>query len=296
MKLSKILLGAVAGAAVLGLMSCGPIAGAGNRFTIDQTNSESTTLRWYKDTATKHAGGLVKVTFKDGCDNVKANDSSKTYGTGMLGTMFGFEDSENLEKAHDFYLLSISDKGNYYLSKYWNIVDDALTEANFGVAKANVVTGSDASSLATKIAAGTPCELSMVVLASDTKVDMNTDSTANETYIYLYERAVVDGSYEVAILNLTDDEADSFKVSEYTEKEYNKDTATYDAGTSISSLGSKVLFSKNIPTTVTGLKPLTKESDVTQKKLAVYANVYGGNTLKGEWYYCNMYKEAEVIE
>ena len=44
-----------------------------------------------------------------------------------------------------------------------------------------------------------------------------------------------------------------------------------------------------IPTEYTGSQP-------TQKKLAVYANVYEGKTLKGTWTYRGDYKEVGVDE
>ena len=44
-----------------------------------------------------------------------------------------------------------------------------------------------------------------------------------------------------------------------------------------------------IPTEYTGSQP-------TQKKLAVYANVYGEKTLKGTWTYRGDYKEVGVDE
>ena len=40
----------------------------------------------------------------------------------------------------------------------------------------------------------------------------------------------------------------------------------------------------------------TGYTSLTQKKLAVYANVYGNKTLKGTWTYRGSYKEVGVDE
>ena len=290
MKLSKILFGAVAGAAVLGLVSCGPISGAGKKYTIDYTNdyvdpssedyneekNPNVTDRWYKDTALKHAGGLVKVTFKSDCVVDSDHNEFSTYGAGMMGTIFGYEDSVDSNApatAHDFYILSVSQNGYYYVSRYVNITEANLKEANFGATETETI---DTTS-------GKPQEKVYKSLGTTNHVTMN--DTDGEKSIYLYERALVDGSYEWAILNLEDDEADSFKVEDYE-----------TTGALKIALTTKVPAWGNIPATDTGITPVDSESKLTQKKLAVYANIYVGNTLHGEWYYQNTYKEAEVIE
>ena len=142
----------------------------------------------------------------------------------------------------------------------------------------------DSSTATTTIdtTSGEPQEKVYKSLGSNVVTMNNTDG---EKSIYLYERALIDGSYEWAILNLEDDEADSFKVEDY------KTT-----GALKTDLTTKVLAWGNIPATDTGITPVDSESKLTQKKLAVYANIYVGNTLHGEWYYQNTYKEAEVIE
>ena len=275
MKLSKILLTAVAAVSVIGFASCGgnSITGGGKKYKINLTNeSETEVKRYYNDTATKHAGGLVKITFNSDCINNKSTDNAKTYGTGMMGTIFGFEDSvdENATKgSHDFYIIGISDEGNYYVSRYVNIKDSDLEQPNFG---ATAVDSIDTSS-------GKPQEKVYIALASSTKTSLDKDDDGNK-YIYLYERALKDGSYDWAVLKMTDEQVKSFNIDTYSTSGSYKDCAT-------------VVNSGNIPNAFTAVE---SESKITQKKLAVYANVYQTNTLVGEWYYIDMYKEAEVIE
>ena len=267
MKLSKILFGAVAAAAVMGLVSCGDgIIGGGKKYTINKTNeSETDIVRYYNDTAMKHAGALVKVTFKSDCVDSK----SKVYGTGMMGTIFGLETKDG---ANTFFILSVSDKGNYYVSKFSGVTN--FNAYNFGASdKADATEGTE--------------EYEIVSLDQNVTVTLQSekDDEDNETgkYIYLYERALVDGSYDWAILSMTDEQVEAFDIDSYSTTGSYKSYAT-------------VLKSGNIPATKTGYDEVDSESKITQKKVAVYANVYPKNTLVGEWYYKAMYKEAEVIE
>ena len=269
MKLSKILFGVVAAAAVMGFVSCGDgIIGGGKKYTINYTNDSDDIYRKYNDTALKHAGGLVKVTFKGGDEGCK-NTSNHDYGTGMMGTIFGFEDSvdENAPAgAHDFYIMSISENGNYYVSKFVNIKDDDLEKSNFGATTVSTI----------NTTSGEPQEKVYVTLNSTNQTTLLTDG--DDKIIYLYERALIDGSYDYAILKLTEEQVEEFAIEDY------KTSGSY--------IGTKVIQG-NIPNAFTAVD---SESKLTQKKLAVYANVYPKNTLVGEWYYMDTYKEAEVIE
>ena len=270
MKLSKILFGAVAGAAVLGLVSCGGnddnnmIKGAGSKYKIDYTNTSDEVSRGYKETATKHAGGLVKITFNTECACTVNNDYDNA--AGMMGTIFGLENStsENApDGAVDFYIMGVSNTGWTYISKYENITD--LSAKNFG------------AKTTANAANGEAKETELRSLTSGNKIDLtNTDGVKT---IYLYERALIDGSYDCAFLELTDDEADAFKVEDYTTK-----TSTLPG------------LVNNARVNIPGAFDACDEGAQPQKKLAVYANVYAGNTLSGVWNYVNTYKEAEVIE
>ncbi len=273
MKLSKILFGAVAVAAVMGLVSCGGddpngmIKGSGKKYTIDYTNDSTVVSRGYKETGMKHAGALVKVTFnKEDLVNGKYNSGSDANAAGVMGTIFNLHDadSDNAEKgAVDFYIIGIRDDGNYYMSKFENITD--LQGNNFGANTTN-----DAS-------AGEPKETEIVKLnIGVNKVTLPTNTDTNP-YAYIYYRALADGSYDWAILDMTDDEAKAFEIDDFA-------TTNSYSGT--------VLAHGNI----SDVFDACDEGKQPQNKLAVYANVYAGATLSGVWNYGDMYLEAEVIE
>ena len=265
MKLSKILFGAVAAAAVMGLVSCGDdpngmIKGSGNKYTIDYTNNSEEVSRGYKETGMKHAGALVKITFND--EETVLNGESAA---GVMGTIFNLHDSdsENAEKgAVDFYIIGMRDDGMYYVSEYKNISD--LNAKNFGA-----TTSANAAN-------GEAWEEEIVALSNSTFVTLPKDEDGNK-YVYLYNRALLNGSYDWAVLDLTADELKEFDIDSY------KTTGSYS--------GTK-LASGNI----SGAFDVCDEGKQPQNKLAVYANVYVGATLSGVWNYNDMYLEAEVIE
>ena len=133
MKLSKVLLGSLFAAAMLGLFAgCAKEDDPYDMITeknsttweISHTNEEADTVhRGYASTNFKHSGGLVNIHF-----NSKSNG---TYGDGVMGFVFGLRANETNSKANDFFVVGVRNRGDYYVSKYENVTN--LQGNNFGV-------------------------------------------------------------------------------------------------------------------------------------------------------------------
>ena len=274
MKLSKILLGAVACAAVLGLMSCvngdpnGMIKGSGSTYTIDYTNEADTVSRGYKKTAMQHAGGLVKVSFEEGSDS----------DGGVMGFIFDL----NGTATNDFYCIGIRDSGKYYVSKFEGV--KYLQAKNFGATDEKEYKTEGAKETVYAYTDGfVPDEIDGVVEKADncsskSQISLSTDSETKSKYVYIYALCDETGAFNWKILNSSATD----KIKNLSDKEFTELTA------SIAS--EMVLAEGTIPASDTGY---TKQ---VQNSLAVYANVYSTKTLNGTWNFVGTYKEAEVIE
>jgi hypothetical protein len=128
----KLLLGLVAVATVLTLVSCdgllnkdddaGAIKGSGKKYKVSYNNEETVAYRAYKATTLKHAGGLVKVTF-----------DSNNVGTSKMGIIFDLKDDDANEGAREFYIIGLNPSSsvkNFYVSKFTNVTD--IQASNFG--------------------------------------------------------------------------------------------------------------------------------------------------------------------
>jgi hypothetical protein len=174
----------------------GAITGSNDNYKVEYTNPGSTAYRAYKETALKHAGALVKVTFKN----------SDTKGSKM-GVIFDIKDSVSGAKkadgsaAKDFYAIAVGQElgGTYYVSKFTNIVD--INAKNFG---------------ATTTATGTnPKEVEVVALPlsgnGNLKGKMPAAAADGSVSLYLYFKLAADGSFDYAILDMTDEQMNNFK-------------------------------------------------------------------------------------
>ena len=269
MKLSKILFGAVAAAAVMGLVSCGGddpngmIKGSGKKYTIDYENNENAVSRGYKDTATKHAGALVKVTFED---IAQTADATSNVMGGVMGCIFDLKDGEN---GKDFSVIGIQNKNNilkYYISSYTGVSD--LQANNFGAPSDNYAGDG--------VAAETVVKDSTVI--SDSLKDTTDDNLA--VYIYFVQTATAEDDYDYNVYILPKSVVDTVaKIKDadlgvLKDEEGNAiDISTYKVGTCN-----------------------TSYTSLTQKDFAVYANVYAYSSVSGTWNILDTYKEAEVIE
>lgn len=263
----KLLLGLVAVAAIISLTGCTPptddennaIKKGVNKFTINYTyekpaDSTEKNYRAYRSTGVKHAGALVKLTFKGDEDP----------GTSKLGVIFGLEENKEGKevKSRNFNIIALSKSGQWYVSTMTDIVD--IKAYNFGAS--------------TTAAAGEPKEKKWVALNSST-ISMPAADAKGNVSVYVWYQATKDGSYKWAILDMTEAQADEWKAKKREEK---KDAAIPTA--------TKVLKSG----TITGaFEAVTEDYKEPQYPISVYAMVSDKATLDGEWVMSGYYLEAE---
>ena len=137
MKLSKKILALMGGVALLTstvvFTGCSEdddenemISGSGSNYTIDYKNTTTANSRGYKSTALKHYGGVCTISMNAPSQTVNAN------GDGVMGFIFDLHDNATNKNAKDFFIVGITNKGKYYVSKFSNVTN--LNGNNFGVA------------------------------------------------------------------------------------------------------------------------------------------------------------------
>lgn len=250
----KILLGLSVIAIAVSLTGClkddteGAIKGAGKKWSVDYTNETKVNYRAYKGSGQRHAGGLVKVEFNKDGDPAASK----------MGVIFGLQETKTEDKKtlRKFNIIGIAADGTYYVSSLDKIED--IQAENFG-AKVNAESGAT--------------EKEWVKLSAGKKVTMLKDTDENK-YAYIWYQAKTDGSYDWAVLSMTDEEA----------KAYDGETgacpkATTDKGT------------------ITGaFDAVASEAKLPQYLISVYAMIQPGKTLSGKWNIVGTYKEAEDAE
>lgn len=174
------------------------IKGSNDNYTINHTNNESVNYRAYKETALKHAGALVKVTFNDGESVTKAS---------KMGVIFDLKANADNKDAIDFYAIAVGQDGggSYYVSKFTNVTD--IKAYNFG-------TEEDASNTAAQNAAvkANPAkEKEIVKLVSGNLKNKMPAAKDGKTSVYIYFKLMEDGSFDYALLDMTDEEMANFK-------------------------------------------------------------------------------------
>ena len=260
----KILLGLVATASVLSLVSCGlkddtnkAMGGTGDKPTIDYENTGTENYRCYKSTSLKHAGAIVKVVF----ENPEASGISK------MGVIFDLHENKTNKNAVDFYIIGLasnSDCENFYVSKFTNVTD--LQAKNFG----------------TELETNPADEDELIELSNDNKIPsakLPAIAEDGSRSYYIYYKALKEGKYEYAVLDMTDATAKKLKAKDL----------------SISSMPAGVTVIKS-GTISNAFDAVTKDDQVPQNKIGCYAMVAPKKTLKGHWDFFNTYLEAEEIE
>ena len=265
--LKNIAVAALAGAMVFGLVSCGAgdddpnnmINGSNKVYTIDYTNESKDVSRGYNTTAYKHAGAAVQLDFEN---------ASNTVGGGVMGLIFDLEEKDGAKSFNVVGVKTNDANGElgYYVSRFENVTD--IQADNFG----------------TKLKENPAKETPYAPKTGGTFGKANGVKNAEKDTITVY-------AYAIEKLN------ESTKKYEYKVYLLHADTQigkldkdgnlVAEDGTEIDLSGVEPVAT--IPTEYTGSQP-------TQKKLAVYANVYGEKTLKGTWTYRGDYKEVGVDE
>lgn len=252
----KVLLGLAAAATIMAFFGCkmeddpeGAITGKNNDYSVYYDNTSGEVYRAYESTSLKHAGALVKVKF-----------DKKDVSSSKMGVIFNLQKNAVDKNAKDFLIIGLgtTDTRNIYVSKFTNVTK--LTEDNFG----------------TKLKDNPAVEKEYVKLGEKT-LSVPTAAADGSISYYIYFKAKIDGSYDWAVLNMTDEQAEEVEM----------DTVT------LATLTGTKLASGNIPE---AFDEVDKEDDIVQKQLAVYAMIWGNSTLSGSWHYYDMYKEAEEIE
>lgn len=302
MKMTKKLLlaAAVMMVASFGFMGCGPddddpygiVNGSNNDYYVGEsvdvgyTNTSTETQRGYDTTTFKHAGGLVKVTFKDFA-TVAVNSELKA--PGVMGLMWNLEETKASDSNPvDFYIAGVRCKSDGtvqgYVSKYEHVTN---TQAyNFGApVDLTEGDGTNGSTQGTK-------ETEIVPFDGTTKLSADANGDAS-VWIYVAPNASTaadskdfDGTFTVKVLKAE---------PEIEEVEY-----TTDGGSKVKQYEVKASSINASDVLFEGKTNDTKEGGVSrsdiQKKLGVYANVYQGGNLRGTWTFNNTFYAAEVIE
>ncbi|MDE5798236.1 MAG: hypothetical protein K2H73_04365 [Treponemataceae bacterium] len=316
MKLTKKLLlaSAVLCAASLGFVACdneddpeGAITGSNNSYKVyyenpngyktDEKDGKDKNLtgvyRAWKRTSFKHLGALTKITFNDGL-NQKGQASKAGADSGVMGFAWDLQDTEDDAKRETFNVVGIRNyNGNVeaYLSRYYNVTEKSAN--NFGTQR-TVITSptsvptdvvewdiSGGFETLMKATDSLVLWLDVAIKPSDKDIEGKDESYMADNYGTMRTRSV-DGYATAA--------AGSWVI------------AIYDADPRTAS--AKLLKSWIIPAFGETLGSGYNEggsngavkldtSDI-QRKQAVYANIYQGATLSGEWNYAKTYFLANV--
>ena len=267
--MKKIAAVTIAAAALFAFAGCSDaddpnemITGSNKNYEIDYTNTTEETSRGYHSTAYKHAGAAVQLDF--------LNVNKDTKEAGVMGLIFDLEEKDGVKSFNVIGVRTAETEGGlgYYVSRFDNVTD--IQAENFG----------------TKLAENPAKETEYVKTFAKAQGEKGTDSKVT-VYAYAIEKKAEAAG--------TDSANKAYKENEYIYEVYliNNKVAKLDRnGNLVDEEGNSVALANSdcVATIATGYTSLE------QKKLAVYANVYKGKTLKGTWTYRGDYKEVGVDE
>lgn len=314
----KVLFGAAILAMVFGFASCknedddpeGAIKGSNNDYTVsyDNTNGYGTeadkkdssltgVYRAWKRTSLKHLGALTKITLNKGSAAEGAGKNSGVMGFAWdLQTATGGESSSD-STSESFNVVGIRNNNGTlqaYVSRFYNITNKQAN--NFG-----------ATTAASKLTA---------YPSTATEYDVTKDTTG-ATWVTL-KSGVTGDTADVWIdvtVKLTDGESDKQKGLSQTLAAVASDanwTAgawaiafyTSDPATATTTPVKTVIIpaasATNLGSCYAAVADTTKKiaaiaSSGSQKKQAVYANIYKGHILNGAWKYADTYFKVEPV-
>ena len=272
--MKKIAAVTIAAAALFAFAGCSEdddpnemITGSNSKYEIDYTNTTEVTSRGYHSTAYKHAGAAVQLDF----ENV-----SKNADAGVMGLIFDLEEKDGVKSFNVIGVKTNNADGElgYYVSRFENVTD--IQAENFG----------------TKLKENPAKETVYAPKAGGTFGKANGVKNAEKDDTITVYAYAIEKKAEAAG---TDSANKSYKANEYIYEVYliNNKVAKLDGnGNLVDEEGKSVALADSncVATIATGYTSLE------QKKLAVYANVYKGKTLKGTWTYRGDYKEVGVDE
>lgn len=325
MKLSKKLLAAFSVAAMLvtalSVTGCkkddddddpvGAISGWNNSYKLSydnsngygtETDSKSTAAgvyRAWKRTNLKHLGALVKVTLQTGKDTEKAGKNS-----GVMGFAWDLQGNSDSDSATEtFNLVGVRNNNGQlqaYVSRYYNVSNKLAL--NFGATDVNVKK-LDSEDFATIPTVASELDVSNGIV----NVTGYPEITGNEAIVWIDVAAKPKTADEQkkcgTVRTRATSEYTSAAIGSWVIAIYNVDpenlvetgTAPLKVfvipGATDSRIGSGYAETANESKGIQAF-----DMSKSQKRQAVYANIYKGHTLKGEWKYPATYKFDEVVE
>lgn len=166
----------------------GAIKGNNDNYTVEYSNTTNTAYRAYKATAFKHAGAIIRVTF-----------DSAAVSTSKMGVIFDLKDDDENEGAKEFYIIGVNPtttEANFYVSKYSNVTD--IQAYNFG----------------TDVQDNPAEEIEIVKLAKANNIKTIPAAVEGKISFYIYYKLMSDGSFDYAVLDMTDEQLEDFKTND----------------------------------------------------------------------------------
>ncbi len=149
---------------------------------------------------------------------------------------------------------------NFYVSKFTNVTD--IQASNFG----------------TDLEENPAKEIEIVPLATSNNITFPVADADGKYSVYVYYKALTDGSFDLKIVNIDDDTAKAYD---------------WEAGNFVSTA---VIKSGNTKAKAGTEYAACEEGKQPQNKIAFYAQVAAGVELKGSWNVIGTYLEAEDAE
>ena len=262
--MKKIAVAVFAGAMVFGLASCGGVGDDDPNKMISGTNKVYTID--YTNETDVVSRGYNATAYKHAGAAVQLDfeNVSKNVNAGVMGLIFDLEEKDGVKSFNVIGVKTNNANGElgYYVSRFENVTD--IQAENFG----------------TKLKENPAKETVYVTAFAKANGVKNAEKDTITVYAYAIEKlneSTKKYEYKVYLL---------YADTQIGKLDKDGNLVTED-GKAIDLSGVEPVAT--IPTEYTGSQP-------TQKKLAVYANVYDGKTLKGTWTYRGDYKEVGVDE
>ena len=259
--MKKIAAVTIAAAALFAFAGCSDADDPNEMITGSNKNYEID----YTNTTEETSRGYHSTAYKHAGAAVQLdflNVNKDTKEAGVMGLIFDLEEKDGLKSFNVIGVRTADTEGGlgYYVSRFENVTD--IQADNFG----------------TKLKDNPAKETVYVTAFASAEGVKDAEKDTITVYAYAIEKfneATQKYEYKVYLLNDKVGKLDS-----------DGNLVTED-GKAIDLSGVEPVAT--IPTEYTGSQP-------TQKRLAVYANVYKGKTLKGTWTYRGDYKEVGVDE
>lgn len=268
--MKKIAAVTIAAAALFAFAGCSDaddpnemITGSNKNYEIDYTNTTEDTSRGYHSTAYKHAGAAVQLDF--------LNVNSDTKEAGVMGLIFDLEEKDGVKSFNVIGVRTADTEGGlgYYVSRFDNVTD--IQAENFG----------------TKLKDNPAKETVYVTAFASAEGVKDAEKDTITVYAYAIEKKAEAAGKDSA--------KKDYKKDEYIYEVYllNNKVANLDREGNLVDDNKQKIDLNGVAPVATIATGYTK---LTENKLAVYANVYKGKTLKGTWTYRGDYKEVGVDE